>query len=172
MGRHARANKIDPVKSPIPGDTVAVLMENKPELLMINWAAWAFGLKTVPLDIKRDTPERKRYKLELSRSKVLFVRTDQINGDTVTTDNILTNNPLFAVEYSDVHLKSETGRWTAPSTWAKDDVHSPCIDAGDPTSDHSNEPQPNGRQINIGAYGNTEQASKSPPPAGTVIVLR
>ena len=66
------------------GDTVAVLMENKPELLVINWAAWASGLKTVPLDIKRDTPERKRYKLELSGSRVLFVRSDQINGDQLS----------------------------------------------------------------------------------------
>jgi len=40
---------------------------------------------------------------------------------------------------------------------------SPCIDAGDPASDFSNEPQPNGGRINMGAYGNTpEAASKSP----------
>jgi len=40
---------------------------------------------------------------------------------------------------------------------------SPCIDAGDPTSDFSNEPQPNGGRINMGAYGNTpEAACKSP----------
>lgn len=40
---------------------------------------------------------------------------------------------------------------------------SPCIDAGDPSLDFSNEPQPNGGRVNIGAYGNTPEAvSKSP----------
>ncbi|MDP2895883.1 MAG: right-handed parallel beta-helix repeat-containing protein [bacterium] len=40
---------------------------------------------------------------------------------------------------------------------------SPCIDAGDPTSAFFQEPQPNGGRINMGAYGNTSEAtSKSP----------
>jgi predicted outer membrane repeat protein len=43
-----------------------------------------------------------------------------------------------------------------------DDLHllpvSLCIDIGDPCSDYSNEPQPNGNRINMGAYGNTEEA--------------
>ena len=38
---------------------------------------------------------------------------------------------------------------------------SPCIDAGDPTSDFSLEPQPNGGRINMGAYGNTPEATTS-----------
>jgi hypothetical protein len=42
-----------------------------------------------------------------------------------------------------------------------DAVNSPCIDAGDPLSDFLDEPYPNGRRINMGAYGNTSQASKS-----------
>jgi hypothetical protein len=36
---------------------------------------------------------------------------------------------------------------------------SPCIDAGDPSSDFSNEPLPNGGRINMGAYGNTPEAA-------------
>lgn len=39
---------------------------------------------------------------------------------------------------------------------------SPCIDAGDPSSGFSNEPEPNGGRVNMGAYGNTpDAASKS-----------
>jgi hypothetical protein len=38
---------------------------------------------------------------------------------------------------------------------------SPCIDAGDPASDYSNEPMPNGGRINMGAYGNTPEAALS-----------
>jgi len=48
---------------------------------------------------------------------------------------------------------------------ANNDYHllpdSPCIDAGDPCSDYSNEPWPNGGRINIGAYGNTIEAARS-----------
>lgn len=39
---------------------------------------------------------------------------------------------------------------------------SPCIDAGDPLSDCSTEPPPNGGVINVGAYGNTPEATVSP----------
>jgi hypothetical protein len=38
---------------------------------------------------------------------------------------------------------------------------SPCIDAGDPTSDFSNEPEPNGGRIDMGAYGNTLGATSA-----------
>lgn len=41
-------------------------------------------------------------------------------------------------------------------------AQSPTIDRGDFTSDFSSEPTPNGNFINLGAYGNTAQASESP----------
>ena len=40
-------------------------------------------------------------------------------------------------------------------------LSSPCIDAGNPASDYSHEPDPNGLRINLGAYGNTADAAKS-----------
>ncbi len=47
---------------------------------------------------------------------------------------------------------------------------SPCIDAGDPSSDFSKEPRPNGGRINMGAYGNTpEAASASPDTDGDLL---
>jgi len=60
----------------------------------------------------------------------------------------------------DYHLKSKAGRWNG-SNWVKDNISSPCIDAGDPLSDYSNEPEPNGNRIDTGSYGNTIYASKS-----------
>ncbi len=73
--------------------------------------------------------------------------------------------PLFAdAANGDFHLKSTAGRWDpAAGAWTKDSVPSPCIDAGDPASGYGNEPPPGGGRVNMGAYGNTEQASKSPP---------
>jgi len=43
---------------------------------------------------------------------------------------------------------------------------SPCVDAGDPASDYSLEPQPNGCRIDMGAYGNTPEATPSPGDVG------
>ena len=60
----------------------------------------------------------------------------------------------------DYHLKSKAGRWNG-SGWVNDSISSPCIDAGYPLSDYSNEPEPNGNRINIGPDGNTVYASKS-----------
>ena len=62
----------------------------------------------------------------------------------------------------DCHLKSKAGRWDAnEGRWTKDEVTSPCIDAGDPSSPVGLEPFPNGGIINMGAYGGTAEASKS-----------
>ncbi|MBN1895374.1 right-handed parallel beta-helix repeat-containing protein [bacterium] len=45
---------------------------------------------------------------------------------------------------------------------------SPSVDAGDPSSEYANEPDPNGDRINQGCYGNTPEAAVSletmPPP--------
>lgn len=73
-------------------------------------------------------------------------------------------NPLFASS-SDLHLQSKYGRWNG-SGWVTDANQSPCIDAGDPSSSYANEPAPNGNRINMGAYGNTIYASKSPGGTG------
>ena len=73
-------------------------------------------------------------------------------------------DPLFAdPNNGDHHLKSEAGRWDPASMgWVLDDVTSPCIDAGDPNSPIGYEPFPNGGRVNMGAYGGTAEASKSP----------
>ena len=39
--------------------------------------------------------------------------------------------------------------------------YSPAIDVGDPAADYSNEPAPNGGRLNLGAFGNTAEASSS-----------
>ena len=63
----------------------------------------------------------------------------------------------------DYHLKSEAGRWDPNSeSWVRDDVTSPCIDAGEPNSPVAFEPSPNGGTINMGAFGSTTEAGKSP----------
>ncbi|MHC4123518.1 MAG: LamG domain-containing protein [Planctomycetota bacterium] len=72
-------------------------------------------------------------------------------------------SPLFAdVNAGDYHLLSERGRYRATTDeWILDNVTSPCVDAGDPNIEPTEEPMPNGGQINMGAYGNTATASMS-----------
>jgi hypothetical protein len=72
-------------------------------------------------------------------------------------------DPCFAAPNNgDYHLKSQAGRWdTNSASWVKDDVTSPCIDAGNLSSPIGLEPFPNGGIINMGAYGGTREASKS-----------
>lgn len=73
----------------------------------------------------------------------------------------------------DYQLKSQAGRWDAnEGRWTRDDVTSPCIDAGNPMSPIGHEPFPNGGIINMGGYGGTAEASKSyfgKPPCQTIV---
>ena len=74
-------------------------------------------------------------------------------------------DPLFADrENGDYHLKSEAGRWDPISlTWVYDDVTSPCIDAGSPGVGLGDEfAEESNVRINMGAYGGTAEASRTP----------
>jgi len=76
----------------------------------------------------------------------------------------ISDDPLFAAsDHNDFHVLSEAGRW-GPSSgdWVTDAGTSPCIDAGDPLSRIGVELNPNGARINMGCYGGTVEASKSP----------
>ncbi len=54
--------------------------------------------------------------------------------------------------------KSDGTQWVTTDTET-----SSCIDAGDPNDDYSGETGDSGTAINMGAYGNTAEASRSQP---------
>jgi len=91
-------------------------------------------------------------------------------GATITWDSgVIVSNPAFAGD-TDFHLKSIGGRWNpVTSAFVFDAETSPCVDSGDPSSDFSQELSPNGGRVNMGAYGNTAEASK--PFLSTVTIL-
>ena len=58
----------------------------------------------------------------------------------------ISEDPLFVdPDNGDFHLQAE----------------SPCIDTGKPTNECSGEPAPNGCRVNMGAYGNTDEATSA-----------
>jgi len=99
---------------------------------------------------------------EITAFKLIAVTYSNIRGGFAGKGNTKAD-PLFAdAANGDYHLKSKAGRWDPVTQgWATDDVTSPCIDAGDPSSPVGDEPEPNGGRINMGVYGGTKEASKS-----------
>ena len=103
-----------------------------------------------------------------------YVTFSDVQGGFAGIGNINVD-PLFADPAArDYHLKSFFGRWdpaadSGHGAWVNDAVTSRCIDAADPWSPFINEPKPNLGRANIGAYGNTAEASRSGwPVAGDV----
>lgn len=74
-----------------------------------------------------------------------FYNTDNTGAPIGTNGNISVDPFFVNTIHDDYHLKG----------------NSPCIDAGNPFDPYSLEPQPNGNRINIGAYGNTPEATHS-----------
>ncbi len=65
-------------------------------------------------------------------------------ADQTGVDGNISEEPLFIyLDSLNIHLNSK----------------SPAINSGNPLSNYSNEPEPNGDRINIGAYGNTNSAA-------------
>lgn len=76
---------------------------------------------------------------------------------------VLDTNEPVTYYAGDYHLKSQGGLWDANSSqWVIDTTTSLCIDAGNPGCPPDSEPSPNGNRINMGAFGGSATASKSP----------
>lgn len=84
-------------------------------------------------------------------------------ADPTGTNGNISREPLYVdIANNDFHERSRNGHWDAGTAqWVQDAVSSPCLDAGDPTTAYNLEPRPHGWRVNIGAYGNTAQASRS-----------
>ena len=71
-------------------------------------------------------------------------------------------DPLFADPGAgEFHLKSAAGRWT-PSGYAKDTATSPALAKGDPGRAADRNPARAGKRAELGAYGNSGEASYRP----------
>lgn len=102
------------------GDTVALALPNSAEFLLISWTAWALGIVTVPLDMKRDAQKEHLYKIQLAKAKIL-----------VTKEDIFSVEDLKAIgEYikivKAVEISSSDGAFNTP-LWEKGISHSAMI---------------------------------------------
>jgi hypothetical protein len=69
-------------------------------------------------------------------------------------------DPLF-VSNADLHLQSTAGHFTSAG-WVADLDTSPFLDRGDPAAPFDAEPTPNGGRLDLGAFGDTAEASLIP----------
>jgi cathepsin L len=92
-------------------------------------------------------------------------------------------DPIFVEPAEwDYHLKSASGHYNDTTRqWVlddgdnydeADDENSPCIDVADPDASYSRELKCNGGRANIGAFGNTNQASRSPNQKCCMLCIR
>jgi predicted outer membrane repeat protein len=85
-----------------------------------------------------------------------------VEGGYYEGEGNFSQDPLFVnVWAGDYHLQSTYGQFDAQRGWVSGSLNSPCIDAGDRGVSVASEPFANGGRVNLGAYGASEEASKS-----------
>ena len=128
------------------------LWNHASDSLLINSILWG------------DTPQEISHNDADSITEVSYSDIQTSDGLPWPGEGNICIDPLFANQSSsDYHLRSQAGRWVGNrQSWAYDGETSQCIDAGDPINPVHDEPFPNGDRINMGAYGGTAEASKSP----------
>lgn len=136
-----------------------VLMEASSQLTVTNSILWSLDGGPA-LDF-----QEQNCTVDLRYSIVGEITGAQAHGNRLLRGaGVSSSEPLFAAaSRHDFHLRSQAGRWDmAAGRWVNDEVTSPGIDAGDPASPFGRETAPNGKRANLGAFGNTPWASRSP----------
>jgi hypothetical protein len=99
----------------------------------------------------------------------LFEYNGSVGNTGPLSSNDLVGDPQFVNAGTDFHIQSQNGVYVGGSwpptsetggTWTNSGANSIALDAGNPSDSYTNEPS-GGAAINMGAYGNTAQASKS-----------
>ena len=151
-------------------------VHNRPNALYLGPTPWSWDLAGIPPVLNNIIWQNEIYISDFVYPEDYDIRFNNIQGGFKTEgfgieeeqayveEGNIDVEPCFAdAEKRDYHLKSQAGRWDPSSqTWLIDDITSPCIDAGEPETSIGSEPLPNGDIINMGAYGGTVEASKSP----------
>ena len=82
-------------------DILALAMPASNDFLILSWACWSIGIITVPLDIKRDTVDQHKFKLDLSKTKLIIAK-----EGTFTTEDKLQFSKYKLIEIKDLDFKN------------------------------------------------------------------
>jgi len=145
----------------IPSIVNNTIAHNRPNGLDLDWAN-LWGMQIVPV-LNNIVWGNEIYLWPDGMPGEYDIRFNDIQGGWVGQGNIEVSPAFADPENRDYHLKSEAGRWDREvADWVIDEMTSPCIDAGDPGQSKGDESDSHGDAINMGAYGGTTEASKTP----------
>lgn len=90
-----------------PGDCVSLALPNCAEIPLLTLALFRLGATSVPLDLAKDVPERKRYKIENAKSNLLVVLPEHADAERKELPNIqiATTEQLLAANAPDADLE-------------------------------------------------------------------
>jgi len=90
-----------------PGDCVSLALPNCAEIPLLTLALFRLGATSVPLDLAKDVPERKRYKVESTRSNLLVVLPEHAETERQELPDIqiATTEQLLAADAPDADLE-------------------------------------------------------------------
>lgn len=138
--------------------------QSKPVVINNIFSKLEYGIELSYDDILQERTARIGYNNLHDNVENYHVDSPPTPLDLTGVNGNISVDPCFADPCNgDYHLKSEAGRWDPSSeSWVLDSETSLCIDAGNPGCPVGDEPDPNGNRINMGAFGGTGEASKSP----------
>jgi len=147
----------------LPAITNNTIARNRPNGLELNYAMLSYWNPQPATIINNILWENEIYMWDASYSEEYDIRFNDIQGGWEGEGNIDVDPRFADPDHGDYHLKSQAGRWNPTTTdWVIDEATSPCVDAGAPDDSTDEESDPHGDLINLGAYGGTSQASKTP----------
>ena len=82
-------------------DILALAMPATEDFLILSWACWNIGIITVPLDIKRDTIDQHKFKLDASCAKLIIAK-----EGIFTTEDKLQFSKYKLIEIKDLDYKN------------------------------------------------------------------
>jgi parallel beta helix pectate lyase-like protein/disaggregatase-related protein len=147
----------------LPSITNNTIVHNRPNGLELDEAMWSFWDPQPVLVANNILWDNEIYMWQYASAEDYNIRFNDIQGGWEGDGNIDVDPRFVHPENREYRLKSQAGRWDPEiGDWLIDEATSPCIDAGDPQSSVGDEQAPHGALINMGAYGGTPEASKTP----------